>query len=101
AMPTSQPWWPADDGHAGPLFIPRAGHAAGADRRHAVSDLSLGLRRGEVVCVVGESGSGKSTLARMLTLIEKPTSGAVYIDGVDVTHAHGAELKALRTKVQM
>ena len=67
----------------------------------AVAGVSLALSPGKTLAIVGESGSGKSTLARMLTLIEPPSKGEVYIDGVDVTHAHGAELKALRTKVQM
>jgi dipeptide transport system ATP-binding protein len=67
----------------------------------AVAGVSLQLEAGKTLAVVGESGSGKSTLARMLTLIEHPTAGEVYINGVDVTRAHGAELKALRTKVQM
>ena len=67
----------------------------------AVAGVSLALAPGKTLAIVGESGSGKSTLARMLTLIEPPSRGEVYIDGVDVTRAHGAALKALRTKVQM
>ncbi|MBP0650339.1 ATP-binding cassette domain-containing protein, partial [Mycobacterium tuberculosis] len=67
------------------LSIPLPG---GADRRHAVSDLSLGLRRGEVVCVVGESGSGKSltALAAMGLLprnFARPT-GQVLFEGRDL-----------------
>jgi ABC-type polar amino acid transport system ATPase subunit len=43
------------------------------------------IHRGEVVCVIGPSGSGKSTFLRCLNLLEQPTSGQVFIDGVEVT----------------
>jgi dipeptide transport system ATP-binding protein len=67
----------------------------------AVAGVSLALEAGKTLAVVGESGSGKSTLARLLTLIEPPSAGSIFIDGVDVTNAAGAQLRALRTKVQM
>jgi dipeptide transport system ATP-binding protein len=51
--------------------------------------------------VVGESGSGKSTLARMITMIERPTAGALSIDGVDIVAADQATLRRLRSSVQI
>ena len=51
---------------------------------HALNDCSLDIRRGEVVAVIGPSGSGKSTLLRSLNMLEEPTSGAIYFDGVDL-----------------
>jgi len=67
----------------------------------AVSGISFALEEKKTLAVVGESGSGKSTLARMLTLIEPPTAGRLSIAGNDVTGASGAQLKALRSTVQM
>jgi peptide/nickel transport system ATP-binding protein len=67
----------------------------------AVDDVSLEIRRGETFGVVGESGSGKSTLSRIGTLIERPTSGTITFDGVDVTHASGRALRQFRSKIQV
>ena len=51
----------------------------------ALNDCSLTIRRGEVVAIIGPSGSGKSTLLRCLNLLEVPTSGHIYFNGVDIT----------------
>jgi peptide/nickel transport system ATP-binding protein len=63
-------------------------------------DLSIG--RGEIVALVGESGSGKSTLARCVARLEKPSSGAILLDGVDVLERdrfHAS--RAFRSQLQM
>lgn len=49
----------------------------------AVRDVSLTLHRGQTVAVVGESGAGKSTLLRLLTGLERPDAGAVFLDGAE------------------
>ena len=51
---------------------------------HALNDCNLRVHRGEVVAIIGPSGSGKSTLLRSLNLLEEPTSGAIFFDGVDL-----------------
>jgi dipeptide transport system ATP-binding protein len=67
----------------------------------ALAGASFALTAGKTLAVVGESGCGKSTLARLVTMIERPTSGHLEIDGVDVVNASQAELRRLRSKVQI
>lgn len=67
----------------------------------ALNGVSFKLAAGKTLAVVGESGCGKSTLARQLTLIESPSSGSIVLDGVAVNTATAAEIKAMRSKVQM
>jgi sulfate transport system ATP-binding protein len=57
-------------------------------RHAAVSDVSLGVDRGELVALLGPSGSGKTTLLRVIAGLEAPDAGTVAIDGRDTTH-HG------------
>ena len=50
----------------------------------AVDAVSLSIKKGEIFALLGSSGCGKSTLLRMLAGFEKPTSGAVILNGVDI-----------------
>lgn len=68
---------------------------------HAVEDVSISINRGETLGVVGESGCGKSTLGRTILHLLEPTGGKIYFEGQDITGAKGAELKALRKKMQI
>ena len=52
---------------------------------HALNGVSEEIRKGEVVVVVGQSGSGKSTFLRSLNLLEEPSKGKIYFEGVDIT----------------
>lgn len=58
-----------------------------ADRVIAVRDVELSIEQGEFFSLLGPSGSGKTTVLRMIAGFEQPTSGAILLDGVDVTHA--------------
>ncbi|MDF3981578.1 methionine ABC transporter ATP-binding protein [Luteibacter sp. PPL201] len=67
----------------------------------ALHPVDLEIARGEVFGIIGHSGAGKSTLLRLINLLERPTSGQVLIDGRDVTHADGADLRRLRAGIGM
>jgi len=68
---------------------------------HAVDDVDLQLKRGEVIALVGESGCGKSTLSLTLMGLEEATEGAILFEGRDITHASAKERKAIRQRIQM
>ena len=65
-----------------------------------LNGIDLDIEAGEVVCILGPSGSGKSTLLRCLNLLERPTSGQVFIGDDEIT-APGAAVDALRQRVGM
>jgi oligopeptide/dipeptide ABC transporter ATP-binding protein len=68
---------------------------------HAVDDVDLQLKRGEVIALVGESGCGKSTLSLTLMGLEEATEGSIIFEGRDITHASNKERKAFRQRIQM
>jgi peptide/nickel transport system ATP-binding protein len=79
----------------------------GADRRHAVEDVSLTVRSREILCLVGESGSGKSVTAHaVMGLLPKgqldPVAGRVVLEGEDLLQATDGRLRDLRcTRMSM
>ena len=58
------------------------------------------IKKGEVVCVIGPSGSGKSTFLRCINLLEMPTKGEIFIDGIPVIE-NIKNIDSLRTRVGM
>ncbi|MEH3088482.1 MAG: ATP-binding cassette domain-containing protein [Microbacterium arborescens] len=67
----------------------------------AVDDVTLQIPTGEIYGIVGQSGAGKSTLARMVNLIERPDSGRVVVDGVDLTGLDANSLRTARRRIGM
>lgn len=64
----------------------------------AVIDASFEINRGEIFVIMGLSGSGKSTLVRTLNLLQPPTVGAVFLDGIDLGSLSSAELRKVRAE---
>ncbi|MEG4207301.1 amino acid ABC transporter ATP-binding protein [Microcoleus sp. Pol7_A1] len=63
-------------------------------------EITTEIHKGEVIAIIGPSGCGKSTFLRCLNLLEVPTSGHIYIDGVDITLPK-ADIMKIRQKVGM
>jgi putative ABC transport system ATP-binding protein len=65
----------------------------------ALKGISFVINRGEFVSIVGPSGSGKSTLLNIIGALDRPTSGKVYIDGIDIFSLRDGEIAAMRNKL--
>jgi putative ABC transport system ATP-binding protein len=65
---------------------------------HALDGVSLTIESGEYVSIMGPSGSGKSTLLNLLGLLDRPTAGAYYLNGEDVTSLSDVEQAQVRNR---
>src|SRR4030065_681539 len=72
------------------------------DGRQVLKDISLKVSRGEAFGLIGPTGAGKTTLLRLLDLLEVPSSGKIYFEGVDGTHPgkHRLEIRRRMSLVQ-
>jgi D-methionine transport system ATP-binding protein len=68
---------------------------------HALSGIDFSIARGEIFGIIGRSGAGKSTLVRTINLLEKPTSGRVLVNGIDLAGLGECELAYARRRIGM
>lgn len=69
------------------------------DKLTAVDDVSLEIKKGEIVALIGPSGSGKSTVLRCISGLEIPEEGKIYIDGIEFSEADKTHYQLLRGKM--
>ena len=65
----------------------------------ALSNISLSINKGEFVFLVGPSGAGKSTLIKLLLKEENPTSGSIYLNGMDITSVRNRKIPYIRRNI--
>lgn len=68
---------------------------------HAVDGVSFDIHKGETLGLVGESGCGKTTTGRAILQLQKPTSGSVIFEGVDLVQLDKKALRSMRARMQM
>lgn len=68
---------------------------------HIIKDVSFSVQEGETVAIIGASGSGKSTLLKLILGLYTPTSGAVRIDGVDISRLNAKRIREVRKQIGM
>jgi D-methionine transport system ATP-binding protein len=76
-------------------------YGKGSNAATALSGLNLSIEKGEIFGVIGHSGAGKSTLIRCINLLESPTEGEVWVDGVELTSLNQGQLQEQRRKIGM
>ena len=64
----------------------------------ALSNVSISVTRGELLGIIGPSGSGKSTLLHIIGTLTRPSSGTVYIDGIDTSEMSDGDLSGIRSR---
>lgn len=70
------------------------------DKLNVLKGISFNVEKGEVISVIGPSGCGKSTLLRCINMLEKPSSGKIIFEGIDIT-SKNTDLPKIREKIGM
>ncbi|ENZ00433.1 ABC transporter ATP-binding protein [Clostridium thermobutyricum] len=73
-------------------------YGKGETKVEALKNINLEIKKGEIIAIIGESGSGKSTLLHMIGGVDKPTSGKVYLNGVDFSKLKDKKLGIIRRR---
>ncbi len=73
----------------------------GVKQVHALKDISLYVEEGEIYGIIGQSGAGKSTLIRCINMLERPSTGSVKVDGVELTTLNEKALREERKNISM
>ncbi|HEX4045086.1 MAG TPA: ATP-binding cassette domain-containing protein [Gammaproteobacteria bacterium] len=76
-------------------------YAVHGRQQHVLNNINLTIERAAIFGILGESGAGKSTLLRCLNLLERPSSGHVYLNNTDLTSLSPQQLKIQRRKIGM
>src|SRR4030043_1092615 len=71
-------------------------YTLGDEQVHAVENVSLSIKEKEYISIIGSSGSGKSTLMYLMGLLERPSSGKIYLDGKDISRLSDNQLSNIR-----
>ena len=87
--------------HVSKNFRVRRARGWGVDQLHAVSDVTFSLQKGRTLGLVGESGCGKSTLGRVILRLLKPTAGAVWLTGEEMSSMGTRRLRQKRRELQV
>jgi len=73
-------------------------YGTGDDAVFAIRGMSFSIAHGEFIAIIGPSGCGKTTLLNILGALDRPTSGKVYIDGIDISKLGNKELALVRSR---
>ena len=92
---------PPDVAAERPAVVTLAGVSRQFGTTRALDNLSLTVRRGEILGIIGRSGAGKSTLIRCLNGLERPDSGRIDIEGQDISRLGERELQPIRRRIGM
>ncbi|MDN5785837.1 ATP-binding cassette domain-containing protein [Pseudorhodobacter sp.] len=83
------------------IYPGRRGMFGSSAAVHALTDVSLAVKRGESFGLVGESGSGKTTMTRSILQLETPSAGVIRFMGKDMAQLSAVEMRRLRAKIQI
>jgi len=73
-------------------------YGSGESETYALRNVSFSVANGDFVSIIGPSGSGKSTLLNLIGALDRPTSGKIFIDGIDISTLRNSELERIRNK---